>query len=198
MATKLHPACTLFEKAVHNNSLLKRILESEPPQFNGTWCDALGGRITRWEKGYHFPLRSMVIVLKGYVTLYGTGDGKWKRLLELYGAGDIIPYWDLDDTLLMVDAEASVVRVDQSQIAMLLGEHNRYAMELVNTQLRQHIQRRNLTNPKLCADEKVALARQMLADDYGDWQSVPKATIASMLDMRPETLSRSLKALEAA
>lgn len=170
-------------------------------------------RLSRHNMVFHAgqPCAALPVVVTGQVKLYAVSSGGQEKVIELVGPGTCVEQAPLftgtphlvhaqalaDTLLLMVTKEAVVAEI---------GSDPRFALRMLGSVsqrldgLMQHVQADTLhSGPRRVVDFLLRQRRHADRDAAAATVSLQasKATIASLLSVTPEYLSRVLRALEA-
>lgn len=171
-------------------------------------------RIREYEKGRLLflqgePSARFYVIVRGWVKLYNGSEGGEETILQMLSAGDTM----LESAVILnmptpmnaqVVEEATILSVPAPVIRQNLKDNNRFAVNmLANMSLRSQRLIHQIEQSRLhTAKERVGwFLLQAHLDSGGEGGVVhfpyDKALVASYLDMRPETLSRTLKKFKA-
>lgn len=166
-----------------------------------------------YPKGHLFymqgePARSIHIIVGGWVKVFNSSDSGEETILQMLTAGETL----LESAVILdtntpasaqAEERATVVSIPSKAIRACINENAALARTMLNNvSLKSQMMIYQMEQTRLkSAYDRVGWFLLRLSLDQGGYGAVfhlpyDKATIASYLDMRPETFSRALKAMK--
>lgn len=169
--------------------------------------------VKEYAKGHLFytqgePAHSVHIIVDGWVKVFNSTDSGEETILQMLSVGEMLMQSAVilnTNTPASAQAEerATVVSIPAEAIRKRINESGTLARSMLNNvSLKSQMMIYQMEQTRLkSAYDRVGWFLLRLSLDQGDYGSVfhlpyDKATIASYLDMRPETFSRALKAMK--